>query len=422
MNTRLRVWTILAGAAVAATSIFGGAANADEGNLLINGDIFPNTEGWREVGHADLESMFIGRAGHLSQTSLSVGEHDAWATQCVAIDDTRQFQLAGETRVLPNQERGGHGGYKLVFFPGKTCVGVSVEVLHSQPLPTANSWKETNHVFARTKPEAAGSVSVGLVVTKHATDDEALKGERFTMAFRDLRLVGWDHVAPTGPQDVCFDDCGPDLPPDLPPAACIGLGCPGEEPEKPDVPDGPHAACFGCDGEPDLPLPVPPVDQPAAQPEPDFPLPAGDEPSDGPSNNTDDEPSAPDGPTGDHEPGNNNGLPSNDGDKPAPQAQPTLEPQDPPLPANSDGTPMLVPTKDTTINAATPTPPPPATGGDNPHDPAGDLSDGETDSTEVARSADGDSLPMPLLGGGITGLLALLGLGIVLKRAARSQG
>jgi hypothetical protein len=101
---------------------------------------------------------------------------------------------------------------------------------------------------------------------------------------------------------------------------------------------------------------------------------------------------------------------------------PAPEPATEPIEDDSSAppAPTLASTEDNTITVATPTRP--ATGGDNPDHPAEDLSSGEGDSAEVERSStdDSDGLPMPILGGGLAGLLALLGLGIVLKRAARN--
>ena len=91
MNARLKIGTILRrrGCPIHPGR---GVASADDGNLLVNGDIFP-TRALAGVGHATSNHFVAGRPPE--PISASVVTH-AWATHASPIDDTRQFQLAAK--------------------------------------------------------------------------------------------------------------------------------------------------------------------------------------------------------------------------------------------------------------------------------------------------------------------------------------
>ncbi len=443
MNGRRKVATILAGAALAAITTIT-SVGATGNNLLVNGDLKPNTNGWDTIGPVEFETIpTIG--GRLSNTKVALESSLGLASQCVPVDYPHgSYNFSGSLRIPEDQLRSGGAYVRVTLHGGADCKTGSVQSVLSDRIDATTGWDTFSLDVERTNDTPAGSALVALLVAKDSTERLFKKGVPFEVQFKQLSFTAVsrgdenpddgdgpigcvmfgggacpgddDKPDDGGPAVACTDECPDDDDDDAPwdgPIGCeVGTeGCPGENPHEPAVPVLPDTK-----------------EEPAVDPFfPDFPQ------DDEPDNGSVDAPAAPtqdsdDGSDGSHDTPANPGSPSTPGvpstggnsgnngsqDKPAsqdgasqdgkPQDKPTLETQTP----------------DTTVNVATPTPPPPATGGDNPNDPATDLSNGEGDSSEVARSEDGDGAQLPIIGGSLAALVALLGLGIVLKRASRN--
>lgn len=408
MNTRLKFGTILAGAALALTTI-GGAANASN-NLLTNGDLLPTTAGWTVSGEGTFKSI-PGVGARLTATEATKEQTSAVAFQCVEIEQGYKYTLAGSQRLPADQERSGFAFYLGRFYAGQGCGGDLVDQQMSSHFQQMDGWQTLDMPLDRHNGLAAKSLQISLVVTKNPSLPFKKDGT-FAATFKNLSLTG----GPSGGVTcVAFGgDCGEDEEPGGG-AACDGTGC-GEE-DEPAAPAGPacEVGVDGCGDKPAGPTSTPtgpsvtrtpapsttPVPgssstpRPGATSTPPSGNPSG--PSAGGGNPTGDSPDTTPG-------GNANGIPGSatGGGSPA-QGAPTLEPQGPGLP-----------------NATTPTPAAPATGGDNPSDPAGGLSSNEPGGDHsTARSdagQDDGSLAIPFIAAPLLLLAAGTAIGIRLRR------
>ncbi|MGE0599757.1 MAG: hypothetical protein AB7J35_11200 [Dehalococcoidia bacterium] len=407
MNTRLKVGTILAGAALAATS-FAGAASAAGTNLLNNGALMPTTAGWAKIGEGTFTSAHFAGAT-LINTKDSMKESSVAAYQCVSLPDNWTYTLKGTLRVAPDQERTGSAYVLASYFEKAGCSGANIDLHESEHFAETNGWTDITMKLHRTNGKKAKSMAVALFAEKDSTNRMMKKNKPFVAQFKNFELTG---DAPSGGPFSCPPDCGesseePPAPP-VPPKDDPAPKPPVLQPKEPVVPD---------DETPVVEPVTPGDDQPAEDPADTSGTPGatGDDQLDGDDANpgtTNDEPA---------------GVPSMD--EPGPGSQP--DDADTASPAKgedgdpSDGTPAEHPTLEPQapggpFNSATPTPPPPATGGDNPLDPPGDF-DSHDSQSDAARNASQDDAGLPMglmsvLGIGGLGLLGIVGVAVRHKK------
>jgi len=402
MNARFKTITILAGAAIAAASTFGGVASAAT-NLLSNGNFIPTTAGWYRMGTGEFASM-AGVGGVLRDTKVSMDGSRVVAYQCVSLAETNaHYTLTGSIRVPAEQDRGGVAGVEAHFYSKAGCAAGSIVESFDSPdfSDDVKGWSPLSMNLARKNGHDAKSLAVVLTVDKASTNRIIKKGGTFEAHFKNFSLV----QQPSGG------------------ISCLafGGGCTGEDDGE--IPDGP-VVCVGCEDDPE---PAPPVEpavpdapvEPAAPVEPVAPVepaapdaPAQPSVSEEPASDAPPASGSSESPSGNPTSGSSNspsGNPTSGGGNSGgkPQAKPTLEPQKPGLP-----------------NAVTPTPVAPATGGSSTSDPASDyaLDQGEPQNPANLRgNGDGSaSLPLAMFAGGIfLAILGMVGVGLGIRSLRR---
>lgn len=385
MNARLKIGTILAGAALAITTIAGAVA-AGPADVLPNGDFSSGTAGWNVIGDGTLTKPMV-EGAQLANTYDKIGQDSTvTAYQCIPVKHEAWYAFSGKLAIPEGQERTGSARYVFAFYPTNNCGGVALDVIQSQEWTSSlGGWRADSIQLDRTSEKTAYSMSIALVVKKDATSKLMKKGKPFVVNFDDLRVreyldVANDHDCPcVAPEPPAQDEpAGPVI---QPPAQEE----PAPEPETPaPAPD-------------DQPVPGEPV----AEPTTDDNDSTG---TDDAGQTADDPVSVPAEPSG--APQQSDSNPATGPDQPAPAAQPTLEPQP------TDGTHV----------AHGPTPGAPATGGDSTAKPASGLSDSlnapEAVPALTAEPEGPDGIPLPLIAGGLLAA-AVVAIGIVLGRRYR---
>ena len=189
MNIRRKLGTILAGAALAATTTLG-VASADNGNLLENGDLMDSTIGWEVKGSGRFDTR-VDATSELSANAETKLRTQVTAYQCIAADDDLRYTLEAEVRVPQGQERGGAGYITALFYDGDDCYGKILDAEMTRHFTTHEGWLDVRMEFGRTDThwQPARSLLIGLVVEKSPTKLEELVDQPFVVQFRMLELT-----------------------------------------------------------------------------------------------------------------------------------------------------------------------------------------------------------------------------------------